>query len=472
MGFSRRVFLRSAYAAGVAYSSLAAFSGAARAFTANPGLKLIPDPQGLLDLPEGFSYTLVSTMGEPMSDGFLRPGRPDGMACFAFPGDPTKCVLTRNHENWPDTRRGSPFGDDNALFDRLPEGKLYDRRSDDSPFFGAVTNVVYDLKAKRLEQDYLTLIGTSGNCAGGPTPWGSWLSCEESPVTPTTGAQKFHGFVFEVPSGATGPVDPVPLKAMGRFAHEAAAVDPSTGIVYLTEDHMEGLFYRFVPNRRGQLGKGGKLQALALRGWKSADTRNWPRDWGSTGAGGVKPGQKFEVEWIDLENVEAPEGDLNQRGFAVGAARFCRGEGVAFGLRGGESQAAVYFNCTQGGPARAGQVWCYRPSSREGRGDEGEEPGVLEMVFESTNSDVLDLCDNIAVSPTGDLVLCEDGFGDQYLRFLTPDGRIVDLARNAHPDQGEFCGACFSPDGSVLFVNIQEPGFTFALEGPWEKVRG
>lgn len=469
MSLSRRRLFRSAYAAAISYSALPMI-GTARAYTANAGLKLTADPKGMLDLPEGFSYTLVSETGGVMSDGFLRPGRPDGMACFAHPDSADKCILTRNHENWPDTDDGSPFGEDNALLANLPDGKLYDVKPDGSPFFGGVTTVVYDLKNKRLEKDYLSLIGTAGNCAGGATPWGSWLSCEESAVTAPGEAQKNHGFVFEVPASATGPVDPVPLKDMGRFTHEAAAVDLDTDIVYLTEDHMEGLFYRFLPNKKRDLSKGGKLQALAIRDWASADTRNWPRDWGSGGAESVKQGQTYAVDWIDLEDVESPDGDLARRGYAAGAARFCRGEGMAYGKRPGE-EGSIFFNCTQGGAARAGQVWKYTPSPREGRRGEKNTPGTLTLIYESPSPDVVDLCDNLAFSPWGDLILCEDGYGDQFLRGLTPDGKVYDFARNAHEDRAEFCGACFSPDGSVLFVNVQSPGFTFAIEGPWAKLR-
>ncbi len=469
MSISRRTMLRSAYAATLCYAALPLI-GTVRAHTANSGLKLVPDPNRIVDLPEGFNYTLVSSTGGQMSDGFFRPGRPDGMACFAHPDSADKCILTRNHENWPNTRDGSPFGPDESLAANLSDAQLYDHRPDGTPFTGGVTTVIYDLKNGKLEKDFLSLAGTTGNCAGGATPWGSWLSCEESAVTAPDDAGKNHGFVFEVPISATEPVDAVPLKDMGRFTHEAAAVDLETDIVYLTEDNMNGLFYRFLPNERQDLSKGGRLQALAIRGWTGADTRNWPKDWGFPSAQLVTQGQTFEVDWIDLKDVEAPDGDLAQRGHADGAAVFCRGEGMAYGMHKG-GDASIYFNCTQGGVARAGQVWKYTPSANEGGADEASQPGKLELLYESPSADVLDLCDNLAISPWGDLILCEDGLGDQFLRGLTPEGKIYDFARNAHEDRAEFCGACFSPDGSVLFVNIQSPGFTLAITGPWNSLR-
>lgn len=469
MSLSRRQFLASAQAVALFWST-AAF-GVLPSSTANPRLPLRPDPAGIVDLPEGFSYRIVSISGEAMRDGFVRPDRPDGMACFAYPGDASKCILMRNHEVVPTAEEGSPFGPGDALVDRLPPELLYDRRADGRPFGGGVTKLVYDLEGGRLDRDFLVLAGTTVNCAGGATPWGSWLSCEESVVDPSSGALRPHGFVFETPSAAAGLVAPVPLTAMGRFVHEAAAVDPSTGIVYLTEDSRTGLFYRFLPERRGALARGGRLQALAIRGWRAANTSNWPVDWGGPGLGRIAGGDSFETEWIDLEEVEARQADLAARGHAAGAAQFCRGEGMAYGAHGGEP-GAVYFNCTQGGTQRAGQVWRYVPSRREGQADEAAAPGRLTLLYESPGGDTLDMCDNLAVAPWGDLILCEDGLSDQYLRGLTPDGRVYDLARNADERSSEFCGACFSPDGRVLFVNIQTPGITLAIRGPWARLRG
>lgn len=460
MTLTRRDFMRNAQAVGVFYAAFG-IAGCAHAKSANPGLKLIPDPNKILDLPEGFSYTMFGETGGKMADGFFRPGRHDGMACFAHPESADKCILMRNHENWENVPTGSPFGKGNELLDKVSKKQLYDRKIDGSPFFGGVTKVVYDLKNKRMETDYLVLTGTAANCAGGSTPWGSWLTCEEQMLKAPKEAQKDHGFVFETPSASTGLIDAVPLKAMGRFAHEAAAVDPTTGIVYMTEDHFQGLFYRFIPKVKGNLAKGGQLQALSIKGWKSAVTNNWPEDWEGGGADRVKQGQEFEVEWIDMDDVESPKADLARRGHAAGAAYFCRGEGLDYGLRPGSNVGEFFFTCTQGGAHQTGQVWRYTPG----------ETGKLTLLYESPGADTLDLCDNLSLAPWGDIILCEDGRGSQYLRGLTPEGTIYDFAKNAHKDEAEFCGACFSPDGNTLFVNVQSPGYTFAINGPWDSLR-
>ena len=467
MTITRRSALKRSAATFIAFSTLG--SGAcASARSANAAMPLVRDPAGMIDLPGGFSYRLITQTGKPMSDGFVTPGRPDGMACFAHPSDAGKAVLVRNHENFASMTHNMPFGEGNALLAQVPEGKFYDRRLPEQPFYGGTSTLVVDMASGEVVRDNLSLIGTVGNCAGGATPWGSWLSCEEQMLKPgEEDALEHHGFVFEVPSSAESLVDPVPLKAMGRFSHEAASVDPETGVVYLTEDHFAGLFYRFLPDVPGELAKGGRLQALAIREWDSADTRNWPLDWSRGTARRIPMGMSFATRWIDMEDVESPNADLKDRGFAAGAAMFCRGEGMAYGTR-GDGRAEHYFNCTQGGKERSGQVWSYAPG--EGEGTSSEQPGTLTLVYESTSTDSLDLCDNLAISPYGDLILCEDGRGDNYLRVLTPEGKILDLARNAHEGKAEFCGACFAPDGKTMFVNVQEPGFTYAITGPWDKL--
>lgn len=427
---------------------------------------LLPDPERLLDLPRGFSYRIVSREGQPMDDGLVTPAAFDGMACFPVSGHRDRVALVRNHEIWPNDTAGGAFGPDHVLLDRVPREKLFDFAPDGAPKLGGTTTLIWDMRAQRLVRAHLSLAGTCGNCAGGSTPWGSWLSCEETIESAPPLVGRAHGFVFEVASGDRGLADPVPLADMGRFVHEAAAIDPATGIVYLTEDRPDGLFYRFLPNARGELRRGGRLQALGLAEHRERDLRNWPAD-GSRFAGGgsaIAVGQSAAVRWIDLDGVDSPEGDLKDRGHARGALRFARGEGIAVDAR--RRGTDLYFSCTMGGPRHLGQVWRYRPSPSEGQSGEARAPGRLELFVESEDPGRLKNCDNVAILPWGGLILCEDGADDQpqYLRGVTPDGRLYPLAANGH---SEFAGACFSPDGSTLFVNVQSPGITFAIAGPW-----
>ena len=427
-----------------------------------------------LMIPHGFRCVRISEVTKPSlaDSGFIVPQALDGMA--AFPLRNGNIRLIRNHEIRDSASSSSPFGPN-----------AYDMRAG-----GGTTSLELAVKRSRGEHhdiaeievraEYPSLTGTHVNCAGGPSPWGSWLTCEETTEgTPDRGRN--HGYVFEVPADADGPVDPVPLKALGRFVHEAVAIDPRTGIVYLTEDRSieadEALgsgFYRFIPapNRRGgergRDGRGhrsrggeleeGRLQVLAVRGARSYDTST-----------GQVPGMVLPVEWVDIDDPD-PSG-ATEDPFAVyrqgqpgGAALFERLEGCWYG------DDSIFFNATSGGDAGAGQVWQYRPFG----GPRSKHGGQLILVFESPSEDILESPDNITVSPRGGLVLCEDGGGIQYVRGVTRRGDIFDFVQQSEP-MAEFCGACYSPDGEILFFNIQGStsstgtgfGATYAMWGPW-----
>lgn len=409
---------------------------------------LQPDPAGFLDLPQGFSYRVISSFGDAMDDGFIVPDRADGMGCFPFDG--SRIALVRNHELQVSHQESGPLRG-GASADLI----AYDRDTHGNPLPGGTTTIIYDLASGRVERQHLSLAGTIRNCAGGTTPWGSWLTCEEDVTRAGNGVGHDHGWVFEVPVRDRALVQPVPLTAMGRFNHEAAAVDPRTGIVYLTEDRDDGLLYRFLPNARGALARGGRLQALALVERDVTDSRNW---------NGVafERGHWAATRWIDLDGVESPDDDLRQRGHAAGALLFARGEGIHFG------KDEFYFCCTSGGAAKLGQVMRYKPSRFEGQAGEATEPGRLQNFVESADPALFNFGDNLTVAPNGHLIVCEDQYTDivdNHLRGVTPDGQVYTFAK-LHA-QTELAGACFSPDGSTLFVNAYSPGKTLAITGPW-----
>jgi len=421
---------------------------------------IIPDPQGILDLPAGFRYRIISRTGERMDDGLLVPSKHDGMAAFAGPGG--KTLLVRNHENtargelWGSSDQSGAFGEKDEKLPRAVRERLYDPGRGERPAWGGTTTLVYDTKTQRLEGHFLSLAGTVRNCAGGPAPWGSWISCEETVQRREETFEQDHGFNFEVPATAgMGMVEPVPLRDMGRFNHEAIAVDPATGIVYQTEDRSDGLFYRFIPNVPGELAKGGRLQALVIRDAPACETCNWDER-------AVPANEPLAVRWVDVENVLSPGDDLRHQGRSNAAAVFTRGEGAW------PDGKNLYFACTDGGRNQSGQIWRYRPSPAEGTLEEDKQPGTLELFLEPNDSDLLHYADNLTVAPWGDLIIAEDCRGVDLLVGVTPEGRLYHLACNAK-NKSEFAGPNFSPDGSTLFVNIQTPGLTLAITGPWEK---
>jgi len=437
MPHHRRQFLRHT---GSAFAALAAAGCAGR--TTAPAAAapiaesygaLLPDAAGILDLPRGFSYRVLSSLGDAMDDGGTVPDKADGMGCFDLGNG--EWALVRNHELRPGDSDGDASG---AAFDTVARSLR--------PLPGGTTTVVLDATTLDVKRQYRSLAGTIRNCAGGLTPWGSWLTCEEDVSKADGRINKDHGWVFEVPANAERQVEPVALTAMGRFMHEAACVDPATGIVYLTEDRNDSMLYRFIPIYPGELARGGTLQALVLDG--VAETRNWD-------AVSVAVGQPIAGRWITLDNVEAPEDDLRQRGAAAGAAIFARGEGIWMG------EGELFFTCTSGGAAKEGQIFCLRPGLHG--------PDALELFYESTDRDTYSFGDNITIAPDGHLIVCEDQYTDtvnNHLRGITPQGEAYAFARLRL--QTEPAGACFSPDGRTLFVNAYAPTRTLAITGPWK----
>jgi len=397
-----------------------------------------------LALPAGFAYVMFGVEGSTMSDGNPTPKAHDGMAAFALPNGNVR--LIRNHEDR-----------DTAVNSRV---KGNPATANDARGGGSTTSLEVKPDGDRdLVKDFISLNGTIVNCAGGPTPQGSWITCEETTAGETQGFAKDHGYNFEVPASAEDEVKAVPLKAMGRFVHEAIAVDPGTGIYYETEDRGTSGFYRFIPTSTGNLAAGGKLQMLALKGNRdNYDTRT-----------GQRVGKPLPVRWVDIDDPDPAAAETDplavfKQGEAKGGAIFSRLEGCWYG------DGSIFFSATDGGDAELGQIWQYRPRGKSG--------GQLILLFESRSADMLDAPDNVAVSPSGGIVLCEDGDDDQFVRGLTQRGQIFDFVKNIKNDR-EFAGATFSPDGETMFVNIQgetrgpgrpavEPGMTFAIWGPFE----
>jgi secreted PhoX family phosphatase len=478
----RRAVLRGAAAAALGGPFLGFVNRAAAIAEPAAGfreLRAIPDERDgvvRLWLPEGFRYRSFHDTEAPvfLDDGTRLPGRHDGMGSFAA-GD-GNVLLVRNHEvNGP----GTAFGDPAQAYDAMARGG---------------TTTIEVTRHGEVVHSYTSLNGTQMNCSGGPMPWGSWITCEETINGPDVGAdftgvpnvalQQPHGFIFEVP--ADGQSDRQPITAAGRFAHEAVSFDPHDGALYLTEDDFgfPSGFYRYLPSANpmgtGRLGNDGRLQMLAVRGRPNLDlAASQPRR------------ATYRVEWVDIEDpapvfpytpgepAPTPNNDainyVARQGWEQGAAYFSRLEGSVY------DNGVVYFCSTQGGgPAEEsigpiadgygngfGQVWAYHTRSQ-----------ILQLLYESPGADTLDFPDNVTTSPRGTLVLCEDSSGDNYLRGLSRGGQLFDIALNrlvsssGVPRFGdEFAGSTFSPDGQTLFVNIQASnGMSFAIWGPWHRI--
>lgn len=446
----RRRFL----AAGGALAAGAVFGpwlkpGAALAGTRSVGPVVDPaSGRPLLALPEGFRYFSFGWTGEAMTDGRPTPPKHDGMAAVAADGDGVR--LVRNHE---------VMAIDGPL---SPEAPVYDPVCG-----GGTTTLTVDLAEEALLSTRPSLAGTLRNCAGGDTWRGSWLSCEEIFVGPDDRQggrplplEQRHGYVFEVP--AEGAATARPLRSMGRFHHEAVAVDRAAGVLYLTEDQDQAGFYRFLPADPDDLAAGGKLQALRVPGRK---------DLGET-----VDEDRWDAEWVDVDDPdpditagrEATDGVFAQARRS-GATAFRRLEGCW------PADDGIWFTATTGGRDGIGQIFRYRPDG-----------GRLELIHEARTGGLMTHPDNLCVAPGGGLVVCEDGYGSdraQRLIAFGADGTPRLLAENnvMLPGEGfrghagdfrrsEWAGACFSPDGRWLFVNIYDPGVTLAITGPWEQV--
>jgi len=412
---------------------------------------------GVISLPEGFRYVAFAAAGTVMSDGRTMPAAHDGMACFAGKG--SQVVLLRNHE----LSSSDEASDESELYDALGAG--------------GVTATIFDTASGKEVKSYAALLGTIENCNGGLSASGAWLTCEETTEGEGAGFSKPHGYVFEVPSSVTGLITaPEPLRAMGRFEHEAARQDEMTGVVYMTEDNGDPAdgFYRFVPTDKLDLAKGGTLQMLAVKGQPQLVTYT-----------GQTVGVEYQTEWVDIAepdpaNAEEDPGAVFKQGLELGGAQFMGLEGLAL------QEGVAYFVASEAGDAEKGQVWSFTP-------DAGGDSGRLKLLYESTDGALLDQPDNITISPKGAILMCEDGDGedidggDNWLRVLSPQGKLFDFAQNLtpidlheiddedFPDAGvafgasEFSGVCFSPDGKWLFLNVQYPGLTLAITGPWER---
>lgn len=461
MRATRRDFLKGAGATALGAagaSALAAFAPRAHASPVPDGFdwgEPVPDPNlvPVLDLPPGFSYRVLLRRNDRMSDGIRRPGLPD--LNIALPRENDEILLVTSHEIlWI-----------HAIFDFLnafnpaKQTPILHRRGDRPTSTGGCTATLLDRNLDVIETNVIAS-DMMGNCSGGPTPWGTVLTGEENSQWVRGDGTRFgYGYIYEV--DPTGNSRPVRIPEMGRFSHEGAAVDPETGIVYLTEDDRPACLYRFVP-----------------------DTPDWDSGGGHLDAGGVL--QAFVEDprpgWVDIDRPAPQELELDQlpwnlgpataiinsflrpdqrrtarQGLAKGARRFARLEGIRY------HDGGIYFAETAIG---CGRVWRFDISAE-----------TLTIVAEGADGPESLLCmpDNLAIHPTTHAIAITEDKDDTKMRItganrimvLTPDGdhlAPLGVVRNGF----EPTGVEWSPNGNALFVNIMGgPDLTLAIEGPF-----
>lgn len=460
MSLSRRDFLnRSAVAGLVLAGSTEMFTGAAVAEpdgpTGEPGYgPLVDDPAGVLALPAGFSYAIVTHAGRTrLESGEPTPGNHDGTGAFPLRDGGT--VLVNNHE-LGDALADTPFPVPHL------DGYVYDPGTP-----GGCTVVETDRDGNPI-REYVGVAGTSTNCAGGVTPWQTWLTCEETEaLAGEEGATKDHGYVFDVdPYDQNANRDPQPIKALGRYAHEAAAVDPTRGHIYLTEDasNPNGLLYRWEPPQdyrprrgglRGLAADAGTLAAMAARDGAGAHVDDLSR--------AMVISTTYTVSWVPVPDRDARTMSTRKQFTSSDVTRGRKLEGAWWGD--GGAYIVTSFARAESPVPHDGQIWFYNPQ---------RSTLTLRLRFGvNPTPDVdgaFDGPDNITVSPYGGVILAEDGNGIQHLIGVTTDGRSYPLARN-EVDTNEFTGPVFSPDRRTLFANLQTPGTMFAIRGPWRPQR-
>ncbi|MBW3537485.1 MAG: PhoX family protein, partial [Actinobacteria bacterium] len=271
--------------------------------------------------------------------------------------------------------------------------------------------------AGEVEDAYPIVSGTSSNCAGGATPWGTWLSCEEHP----------SGLVWEC--DPLGRRQAIAHPRMGAFTHEAVAVDPIGRQLYMTEDVRDGRFYRYSPARYPDLSE-GQLEVLVA----GSDTG--------------------EVTWAEVPDPSGEAGATRHQ--VPESKRFNGGEGIWY------DAGFVYFT-TKGDD----RVWIYDTTRAK-----------LDILYDAAALDDPPLTgvDNIVVAPSGDVIVAEDG-GDMDLVLITPDRVVARLVKVTGQDESELCGPAFDPSGKRLYFSSQRgpaprgPGITYEVTGPFRNVR-